>query len=124
MPMPGTTLITGLPTILFHFFDLFNDILRQGQKSTIYTKKQTEVTLSTPSPVSLSTPSPFSLSAPSSVSLSTSSLINTWTLPSDIIAPEDTETPQPCSFTGPLYYLGKPYMEAVQQYKDLFTTRM
>jgi RNase H-like domain found in reverse transcriptase len=108
MSMPGTTLIIGLPTILFHFFDLFTDLLRQAQKSTIHTKKQTEV----------------SLSSSSSLSLSSSSLINTWTLPQDIIAPEDTETPQPCSFTGPLYYLGKPYLEAVQQYKDLISTHV
>ena len=28
MSMPGTTMIIGLPTILFHFFDLFTDLLR------------------------------------------------------------------------------------------------
>ena len=33
MSMPGTTLIIGLPTILFHFFDLFADLLRQAQKA-------------------------------------------------------------------------------------------
>jgi hypothetical protein len=86
MPMPGTTLIIGLPTILFHFFDLFTDLLRQAQKSIIHTKKQTEVPLS----------------HHSLLNLSTSSIINTWTLPQDIIASEDTETPQPCSFSGPL----------------------
>ena len=32
MSMPGTTMIIGLPTILFHFFDLFADLLRQAQK--------------------------------------------------------------------------------------------
>jgi hypothetical protein len=108
MPMPGTTLIIGLPTILFHFFDLFTDLLRQAQKTIIHSKKQPEVSLSSHSPLNLST----------------SSLINTWTLPQDIIASEDTETPQPCSFTGPLYYLGKPYLEAVQQYKDLISTHV
>ena len=108
MPMPGTTLINGLPTILFHFFDLFTDLLRQAQKSTINTKQQKEISLSKSSPISLYT----------------SSLINTWSLPQNTIASEDTETPQPCSFTGPLYYLGKPYLEAVQQYKDLITTHV
>ena len=78
MPMPGTTLIIGLPTILFHFFDLFTDLLRQAQKSTMNTKK-----LIRTSPLPPSSPSP----------LSTSSLINTWSLPQDIIAPEDAETP-------------------------------
>ena len=108
MPMPGTTLINGLPTILFHFFDLFTDLLRQAQKSTINTKQQKEISLPKSSPISLYT----------------SSLINTWSLPQNTIASEDTETPQPCSFTGPLYYLGKPYLEAVQQYKDLITTHV
>ena len=107
MPMPGTTLVIGLPTILFHFFDLFTDLLRQAQKTIIHTKKQTEP-----------------LSSHSQLNLSTSSLINTRTLPQDIIASEDTETPQPCSFTGPLHYLGKPYLEAVQQYKDLISTHV
>ena len=105
MSMPGTTMIIGLPTILFHFFDLFTDLLRQAQKSVIHNKKQTEVSLSP-------------------LNLSTSSLINTWTLPQDMIASEDSDTPQPCSFTGPLSYLGKPYLEAVQQYKDLISTHV
>ena len=94
MSMPGTTMIIGLPTILFHFFDLFTDLLRQAQKSVIHTKKQIEVSLSPLNP-------------------SISSLINTWTLPQDMIALEDSDTPQPCSFSGPLSYLGKPHLEAV-----------
>ena len=108
MSMPGTTMIIGLPTILFHFFDLFTDLLRQAQKNIIYTKKQQQVSISSHSPLNLST----------------SSLINTWTLPQDVIASEDSDTPQPCSFTGPLSYLGKPHLEAVQQYKDLITTHV
>ena len=115
MPMPGTTMIIGLPTILFHFFDLFTDLLRQAQKNILLTKKCTKVSVSTHLPLSISTPTP---------SISTSSLINTWTLPQDMIASEDIETPQPCSFTGPLYYLGKPHLEAVQQYKDLINTHV
>ena len=108
MSMPGTTMIIGLPTILFHFFDLFADLLRQAQKSLLHTKKQPEVSLYSHSPLNLST----------------SSLINTWTLPQDVIASEDSETPQPCSFTGPLSYLGKPHLEAVQQYKDSISTHV
>ena len=105
MSMPGTTMIIGLPTILFHFFELFTDLLRQAQKSVIHTKKQIEVSLSPLNP-------------------SISSLINTWTLPQDMIALEDSDTPQPCSFSGPLSYLGKPHLEAVQQYKDLISTHV
>ena len=100
MPMPGTTMIIGLPTILFHFFDLFMDLLRQAQKLITNTKIRSEI------------------------SLSTSTCTNTWTLPQDLIAEEDLDTPQPCSFPGPLYYLGKPYQEAVQQYKDLISSHV
>jgi len=34
---------------------------------------------------------------------------DTWSRPMDEIAPEELETEEPCSFTGPLYYLSKPY---------------
>ena len=39
MPMSGAALIIGLPTILFHFFDLFADLLRQAQKDIIHKSK-------------------------------------------------------------------------------------
>ena len=100
MPMPGTTIIIGLPTILFHFFDLFSDLLRQAKKLLSNTKNTSEYTLST------------------------SSCINTWTLPQDLIAQEDIDTPHPCSFSGPLSYLGKPHEEAVKQYIDIISTHV
>ena len=47
-------------------------------------------------------------------------LEDTWTQGLDEIAPEELETEEPCSFTGPLYYLSKPYDEVRQEYFDMF----
>jgi len=38
----------------------------------------------------------------------------------DDIPQEEIETEDPCSFTGPLYYLSKPHREVVQEYFDMF----
>ena len=36
--------------------------------------------------------------------------ISPWTQPQEKVYPEEKEeTPMPCSFTGPMYYLSKPY---------------
>lgn len=44
---------------------------------------------------------------------------NPWTLPLDLQAPEDEDTPLPCSFTEALNYLDKEHSEVVQEYLDM-----
>ena len=31
----------------------------------------------------------------------------------DEVSPEEEDTPMPCSFSGPMYYLSKPYQEVL-----------
>ena len=45
---------------------------------------------------------------------------DTWSRPMDEIAPEELETEEACSFTGPLYYLSKPYEEVREEYFSMF----
>jgi hypothetical protein len=45
---------------------------------------------------------------------------SSWSRPMDEIAPEELETEEPCSFTGPLYYLSKPYDEIREEYFGMF----
>jgi hypothetical protein len=47
-------------------------------------------------------------------------LVEPWSEPIDEIAPEETEAPDPCSFTGPLYYLSKPHEEVIKDYFEMF----
>ena len=34
---------------------------------------------------------------------------------------EEQETEVPCSFTGPMYYLSKPYEKVLEEYREMFT---
>ena len=45
---------------------------------------------------------------------------DSWSRPMDEIAPEELETEEACSFTGPLYYLSKPYEEVREEYFSMF----
>jgi RNase H-like domain found in reverse transcriptase len=103
MSMPGTTMIIGLPTILFHFFDYFSDLLRQARHLTICT----------------SDPIPFSaidlVDEPSYPSCT-----DTWSIPEVPDSPEELSTPLPSSFSGPLYFLEQSHEKAMEIYFSQF----
>ena len=44
-----------------------------------------------------------------------------WSVPQLEESIEEQETEIPCSFTGPLYYLSKPYEEVLEEYREMFT---
>ena len=46
-------------------------------------------------------------------------VVSPWTQPQDEVSPEEKETPMPCSFTGPMYFLSKPYEEVLEDYTIL-----
>ena len=47
-------------------------------------------------------------------------LEDTFGVPADELAPEEENTEEPCSFTGPLYYLSKPHEQVVEDYFAMF----
>ena len=46
--------------------------------------------------------------------------VSPWTQTQEEVSPEEEETPMPCSFTGPMYYLSKPYQEVLNDYTTMF----
>ena len=51
-----------------------------------------------------------------SLSASFGDIMNPWSLPTQTEAPEDIETPLPCSFTDALHYMELPYEEAAKEF--------
>jgi len=47
-------------------------------------------------------------------------LMNPWSTDLEVAAPEDEDTPLPCSFTGPLHYLSVSRDQALLEYTDMF----
>ena len=45
--------------------------------------------------------------------------VSPWTQTQKEVSPEEEETPMPCSFTGPMYYLSKPYQEVLDDYTKM-----
>ena len=102
--MPGTQMIIGLPTILFTFFDFFVDLLHHAR-------------------LNLKISPPIRISTMHSTSLY-DNCQHPWTTPPYPEAIEDTQTPEPCSFTGPLAFLNATHSESVSEYYSQFTTHI
>ena len=106
--MPGGhQAIIGLPDILRNFLYMCIDLLEDGAEMLQQKKEEEdELNLNSMGIDELKELYP--------------DLVDTWSQPLDEIAPEETETPDPCHFTGPLYYLSKPHDEVVKDYFDMF----
>ena len=46
-------------------------------------------------------------------------VVSSWNQPQDKISAEEEETSMPCSFTGPMYYLSKPYVKVLEDYTKM-----
>jgi hypothetical protein len=99
MPMPGLDVIIGLPDILDHFLELFVDLLVSAKPDNLQLTH-------------------------GQANINNSELINPWNEPLLEISPEEEDSYEPCSFSGPLYYLSKPHEQVVQDYKSLFDTHV
>jgi len=100
--MPGTTMIIGLPDILLKFLDLYLDMLHEGRQRLTGTLSSIEIS-----------DSRYALCEP------------TWSINlTNEESPEEKDTPDPCSFTGPLYYLSKPRSEALDEYFAMFESHI
>jgi hypothetical protein len=101
MPMPGMDAIIGLPDIISSFLEFFVSLLTKEAPATSET-----------------------LATMVSDFKDDTELINPWSVKLDEIAPEEEETEIPCSFSGPLYYLSKPYDEIMKDYEAYFETHV
>ena len=106
----NTNAIIGLPDILGKFLDFFIAIVQDAADSVM--------------PVLDDVPQASAL-APSLGEPPFPDVVYSWSsVPLEGDSPEEEETPDPCSFTGPLYYLSKPHEEAVQDYFALFDSHI
>ena len=114
MPGPdGVNAIIGLPDILKSFLSIFVEMLedastmiQQGECMSVQDLPVEQHILNSMSLEQLKEAYP--------------DLVDCWSKPIGELAEEELETEEPCSFTGPLYYLSKPYDEVRQEYFDMF----
>ena len=104
LKMPGTHMIIGLPSILFTFFDFFVDMLHHARASLKIKHRIPSDILQFFSPPS--------------------DCIHPWNTQPFPEAKEETDTPEPCSFRGPLHFLNNTHAESVKEYHDLFATHL
>jgi len=102
--MPGLDAIIGLPDILKHFLEFFVDKLEAAKEEAGHQQ------MSVVNNVDLRDRYP--------------DLVEPWTQAQDEEPIEEQETEEPCSFTGPLYYLSKPHDEVVQDYREMFQSHI
>ena len=113
MSMPGLDMIVGLPDILDTYLDMFVDMLQTAREARIEEKAKREAVYTLEQ-----------RSAVYSLQERFPDLQYPWTVTHDEIAPEEEESYEPCSFTGPMYYLSKPHDEVVNDYKAMFETHI
>ena len=100
LDMPGTQMIIGLPSILFTYYDFFVDLLHQARSNLNIKKRILPPTLHLTDVYS--------------------NCVHPWSTPPEADAIEDTDTPEPCSFTGPLAFLNSTHSESVLEYYSQF----
>ena len=98
--MPGTQMIIGLPSILFTFYDFFVDLLNHARLNLKIKQRNTPDTMR-------------------NINLY-HDCRHPWTTPPYPEAIEDIQTPEPCSFTGPLAFLNSTHTESVLEYHSQF----
>jgi hypothetical protein len=116
--MPGMEMIVGLPDILDHYLNFLIDMLQAARSFDPVKGHYTSDIVENTSGVHLDTSGVFTLLE------RYTDLISPWTVAQDPESPEEEESYVPCSFTGPLYYLSKPYEEVVQDYYADFETHV
>ena len=102
LPQCNHEFIIGLPAILRHFHDLHKQMLDTAVEKL----------------------APQHLQGVTPLSDASSTLRYPWTYVQDEVAPEDLDTPLPCSFTDALHYMEMPYDEAVQEFLSLLETHV
>lgn len=105
----GLDAIIGLPDILCHYLDVFIDLLEQATPMESVRPAANDA-------LAMMTLSELKETYPD--------LVDTWSQEAEDVAQEELDTEEPCSFTGPLYYLTKPYEEVLTDYYNMFDSHI
>jgi len=111
--MPGMDMILGLPDILDHFLSVLVVVLETARRKR---QNTTEVDKWNIHHGIARTRLVDGVTTLDSIMDDNPDVISPWTQPQDEVSPEEEETPMPCSFSGPMYYLSKPYQEVLGDY--------
>ena len=134
MDIEHLDMIIGINSILFSYFDLFSDMLKSARAdlhipkstSTIATNKTTVTNIYNEllniNDINMDPPLCTSNNIPDTVDYI--GCTPTWIGSLDELAPEELETPQPCSFSGPLEQLGSDRQEVLNKYYNVLTTNI
>ena len=98
LPMPETSLIVGLPHILFEFFNLFESMLRSAHGAVIAGKTSPHSGLSV--------------------------LQDPWSTVPDPDSAEEVQSYTPCSFTGPLVFLLAGYENSLDSFQEMLSSHV
>jgi hypothetical protein len=115
---PGKTIIIGLPDIVVHFYYLFTEMVNIAREDYRRIQRKEEKGQLTNNVSSLK---PIDLQLP--IEGLEEPFIpwedNPW-----VIAQEEIDTYDPCSFTGPLAYLTMSHEEAIENYLSLLNSHI
>lgn len=114
IPTEGPDMIIGLPDILSHYLTMFVDMLQDAAKVHLG-EQHLSTMVQTEEIGSLVTQTPeyakgYELRIP-------------WEKVREV-APEEEDTPDPCSFSGPLHFLEQSHDESLEEYYTLFETHI
>ena len=127
MDIDHLELIIGINSIIFSFYDLFLDLLKTAKlalsKPTTTNTPTSELSIIDKIIHDTIDP-PLCTTNDIPISADYNNCIPTWSLPLDEISPEELDTPDPCSFTGPLEFLSVDRQEVLNKYYNLLTTNI
>ena len=127
MDIDHLELIIGINSIIFSFYDLFLDMLKTAKlalsKPTTTNTPTSELSIIDKIIHNTIDP-PLCTTNDIPISADYNNCIPTWSLPLDEISPEELDTPDPCSFTGPLEFLSVDRQEVLNKYYNLLTTNI
>jgi hypothetical protein len=118
MPMSHLDMIIGINTILFSFFDLFIDMIKVARKVLFNNKHDLTSSKHTDDPVYMLN----ALTHDIPVHPDYIDCVPAWPFPLDETAQEDTDTPEPCSYTLPLETIGVDRQTVLDNYYDIILT--
>ena len=98
LPMSETSLIVGLPHILFEFFHLFESMLRSARTAVVSNKNSPKNGLSV--------------------------LVDPWSRLPDPDSEEEVTSYTPCSFTGPLVFLLAGYEKSLDSFQEMLPSHI
>lgn len=119
----STDIIIGLPSILYHYFDVFMSILNIARETLLHPDSVINRNVNVLSHSDIVQPTVETLSISVIKPLVDSTLREPWTTV-DVLAPEDVESYEPSMFSHALHFMEMSIEQAQQEYFDLFDSHI